>query len=341
MTTENQVPNLKFLDLTTIGKPVKEIGLSNGLDETIFSMPGGPDKLNFYYQTSSDTDKAAFIKTMNIYLKEKERLDKINTAKEDIRRILNKSWRKEKAQAVDNGLVFKQSKLTPPVGIVEKKSTNGGGLIDYVSRWNKQPEMHGGSGKLTEYMNIYDTVSKPGYIKSVSDYDEKYTKENLVEDYDADPIFSANTVKTNTSDRLVFVFGTYIIRAIILFMIEWSINSHMITTFQQCFNAYIVGYISLFLVWVLLANIGENKYEQNVLLNSLFYYINSKNKGAYARIGVHLIIQVLLLPFIFIIKYQTTPIEQDSFEQKRALYNAISNVTFLIWLMTTVIASRL
>jgi len=348
MTTETEVPNLKFLDLTSIGNPHKEVGLSKGFEDLAFNLEGGPDKLNFYYQTSSDTDKAAFIKTMSIYLKEKERLDKINRSKEDIRRILNKAWRKEKQVGLDDsGTIRAASKIAPAlssIGVTTNTTTpppslsqRGGGLVDYVKRWNQKPITGGG---LIDYMNNFDAVTKKDYIKTPQDLETKYTKQDLVQDYDADPVFSQRTMNINSSDKFVFIFCTYIIRVVVLFMIEWSINSHMITTFQECFNAYIVGYISLILVWVLIANISENAYEQNILLNSLFYYISTKHKGATIRIGVHLFIQVALLPLIYIIKYQKTPIEQDSFEQKRALYNAISNVTFLTWLMTTVVALR-
>ena len=378
MTTETEIPNLKITDLTTIGSPRKEHGL--GLDDTAFKLPGGPDKLNFYNQISNQDDKVAFIKTMSVYLKEKERLDKINTAKEDIRRLINKAWRKEKKRDLTVGASSQSASPMPPPPVAPENSSapplpsstggkpsimSGGGLVDYIDRYRNRKhttkakipkdEAETRGGTLNEYMKTYDdldninqgqdqknreTQNTLSRILSDENQNNKYTKKDLIQDYDADPVFSQKTLSIGTSDRLVFIFGTYIIRSLILFMIEWSINSHMITTFQQCFNSYIIGYISLFLVWVLVANIRESAYEENILMNSLFYYINTKNKTSTARIGIHILIQLILLPLIFIIKYQKTPIEQDSFEQKRALYNAISNVTFLIWLMTTVIASR-
>jgi hypothetical protein len=204
----------------------------------------------------------------------------------------------------------------------------GGGLVDYIKRWNTTYNPSIPEGK---QHNIDEPTDKI-----------KYTTADFIEEFDDDPEFSQKTLSVGPIDRIIFIVGTFFIRAIILFMVQWGINSHMITTFHQCFTSYIVGYIALFLVWVLIANIPENAYEENVLLSSIFYYINTKNnKVGYLRIIIHILLQIILLPILYIIKYHSTPIDQDSFEQRRAIYNAISNVTFFIWLMTTVVATRL
>ena len=77
----------------------------------------------------------------------------------------------------------------------------------------------------------------------------------------------------------------------------------MIKSFKQCYEAYIAGYISLFLVWVLVANIGENAYEENVVLSSIFYYINTQaHKSSKFRIILHIFVQISLIPILYIVK---------------------------------------
>ena len=213
------------------------------------------------------------------------------------------------------------SPAAPPASNLNPNQ-HGGGLIDYIDRWNTKYSPK-------TYQNL---ESIPG---------TKFTPTDFIEEFDDDLEFSQKTLSVGPIDRIIFIVGTFFIRTIILFMVQWGINSHMITTFQQCFTSYVVGYVALFLVWVLIANIPENKYEENILLSSIFYYINTKNKVGYHRIIIHILLQIILLPILFIIKYYSTPIDQDSFEQRRAIYNAISNVTFFIWLMTTVVATRL
>ena len=311
--------NLNFTDLTEVGYSQPKMGLSKGLEDAAFNMPGGPDKINFYNQLATDDEKQTFMNLMQIYNKEKARVERIDQSQDEILRLLKKEWRKLRR---DKAGVAKPAALSESLASTKATSSltaeggmKGGGLIDYMQDWNR--------------------------LKHPSPKDDpSYTKEDLVDDFEEDPVFSPKVMEIGAVDRVIFIVGTYIIRAIILFMIEWGINSYMITTFQQCFTTYAVGYVSLFLVWVLIANINENKYEENVLLNSLFYYINLHGKSGKWRIIVHIIIQFMLLPLMFIIKHQKAPIDQDSFEQKRAIYDAISNFTFFIWLMTTVVASR-
>ena len=352
----------KFADLTSVGSPKGDFELSKGLEDAAFNMPGGPDKINFYAQTNSDADKKAFEEAMTIYKREQVRLKKIDDAKEDIRNILKRQWRKVREVEVEKpvdlsggGLdvdfrkkyeqlfqgnpVLQEIKVMPPAAPSSatapaplspaappasnlNPNQHGGGLIDYIDRWNTKYSPK-------TYQNL---ESIPG---------TKFTPTDFIEEFDDDLEFSQKTLSVGPIDRIIFIVGTFFIRTIILFMVQWGINSHMITTFQQCFTSYVVGYVALFLVWVLIANIPENKYEENILLSSIFYYINTKNKVGYHRIIIHILLQIILLPILFIIKYYSTPIDQDSFEQRRAIYNAISNVTFFIWLMTTVVATRL
>ena len=166
-------------------------------------------------------------------------------------------------------------------------------------------------------------------------------KQDFIQLIDEDPKYSPETTQIATIDRTIFIVGTYIIRTLVLLMIDWGINSHMITTFKQSFEAYISGYIALFLVWVAIANISENEYQENIVLSSLFYYINTRaNKLTTFRILLHIFVQISLIPILFIVKYKSSEIDQDSFEQRQGLYNAISQFSFFIWLMTSIIASR-
>ena len=345
--------NFKFADLTDIGSPKSEYGLSKGLEEAAFNIPGGPDKINFYAQTNNTSDREAMIDVLTIYKKERARLEKIDNLKEDIGTFLKKE--------------FKKIKKGDRSGVVNTSTAGGGGLPEADAKIELQKEIalilkkdpvtqelqaagqRGGtlSDQIYEFDKLKLAASTPSPAASTASSSlpsaaslEKQ-QEDFVEVYDADPIYSKITSNIGGIDRIIFIVGTFFIRSIVLFMIEWAINSHMITTFQQCFKSYVVGYISLFLVWVLIANAGENKYEENILLNTLFYYINTRaHKSSTWRIGIHILIQVLLLPLLFIIKFKSKPIDQDSFEQRRAIYQAISNLTFFTWLITSIIASR-
>lgn len=120
--------NFKFADLTEVGSPKQEYGLSKGLEEAAFNIPGGPDKINFYAQTQTDSDRQAMIDVLTIYKREKARLDKINNAQEEIVNILKKRWRKKELGA---GLPTNQKPpLTPAPSATEGGGQGGGAPSD-------------------------------------------------------------------------------------------------------------------------------------------------------------------------------------------------------------------
>jgi hypothetical protein len=339
--------NLKFADLTAVGSPKDSFHLSSGLDNAALHIPGGPDKVNFYSTLDQNMPTV-----MSIYKKEKRRLEKIDALEDAIVKELKKEEKDFKTPSTDKNEAFRkklQKTLKSLTGTqdLEVKSTGGavveeqtgGNLKNYINKLRGQENVTNDPLDNPESPITYNIVD-------TSNPASEQTKEtallkDIVDEYEDDPVLSPKYIAIGSVDRVIFIIGTYFIRAIVLFMIEWAINSHMITTFQQCFKAYVVGYISLFLIWVLIANAVENQYEENVLLSSLFYYINvNAHSASKFRIGIHIFVQIILLPLLFIIKYKASPVDQDSFEQRRAIYNATSNFTFFIWTMTSIIATR-
>jgi hypothetical protein len=335
--------NLKFADLTAVGSPKDSFNLSNGLDDVAVKLPGGPDKVNFYSTLDQNMPTV-----MSIYKKEKRRLEKIDA----LENAIVKELKKEEKDFTTNGQNNKdkdfRSKLEKTLksltgtqdleveSVPPFRGTAGGTVVEEQTGGNLKNYIDKLKGQETD-----DKLDNPESPITSNSAPKPQSLKDIVDEYEDDPVLSPKYTEIGTVDRAIFIIGTYFIRAIVLFMIEWAINSHMITTFQQCFKAYVVGYISLFLVWVLIANAVENQYEENVLISSLFYYINVRAHSASKfRIGIHIFVQIILLPLLFIIKYKATPVDQDSFEQRRAIYNATSNFTFFIWTMTSIIATR-
>ena len=229
------------------------------------------------------------------------------------------------------------NKLTTPGTETDKKLDK---IIEHELKEEINKTQQKGGGNLSIPFiqfggGLQENIEKYANLQNDND------KQDFIQLIDEDPKYSPETTQIATIDRTIFIVGTYIIRTLVLLMIDWGINSHMITTFKQSFEAYISGYIALFLVWVAIANISENEYQENIVLSSLFYYINTRaNKLTTFRILLHIFVQISLIPILFIVKYKSSEIDQDSFEQRQGLYNAISQFSFFIWLMTSIIASR-
>lgn len=162
--------------------------------------------------------------------------------------------------------------------------------------------------------------------------------EKLADQLDTHPIFNPENEKISMTDRVIFIAVTFMIRGLTLFLIDWGINSMLITTFNRAFLYYTLLYFTLFMMWVLLVNAGSDG--ENIPLKMAFYYVNWKANRV-GRILAHLAVQVFLIPIPFIVRepLQGAP-DTATFEKRRAVYRVLSNFTFFVWVMTSIIALR-
>jgi hypothetical protein len=170
----------------------------------------------------------------------------------------------------------------------------------------------------------------------------KNTKEveDVIDEVDTHPIYSEQFEKVSVTDRIIFIAVTFVIRGLVLFLVDWGIHSHMIGTFQRAFIIYMFAYVCIFVIWAMLVNAGEDG--DNLFFRMMFYYVNWHNNG-FGRIIAHLAVQLFLLPIPFIVKERnlgSTGKPVLSYEERRAMYRTLSNFTFFIWILTSIIALR-
>ena len=153
------------------------------------------------------------------------------------------------------------------------------------------------------------------------------------------PTYKSSVKSINNYDRVIFISTTFVLRGLTLFLLDWGINSYFVDNFTKAFYMYIIIYTLLTLVIVLLANVNSTGgFSANFKL--FFYYLNVDNNGP-GRIIVHLVMQWLLLPIMFVIKTNNTDMNNAlSYEEKRKVYRVISNLTMFFWALTSVIALR-
>lgn len=172
-------------------------------------------------------------------------------------------------------------------------------------------------------------------VKKADDPDEKL---KILDEVDTNPVYSPENEEVSMTDRVIFIAVTFMIRGLALFLIDWGINSQLITTFNRAFLYYTLIYFTLFMMWVLLVNAGKDT--ENVALKMAFYYVNWKANGI-GRIVAHLAVQTFLIPIPFIVRepMQGAP-DTATFEKRRAVYRVLSNFTIIVWVITSVIALR-
>ena len=161
--------------------------------------------------------------------------------------------------------------------------------------------------------------------------------DKIIEEIDNNPIYNPQTQEVNVRDRIIFICLTFVIRGIVLFLLDWGVNSYLIDSFRNAFFAYMFLYSCIVMLMVILVNSSST---ENVTLRLLFYYINTDANG-YMRVIVHIFVQLLLLPIMFVINVQNTDISVAlSYEEKRKMYRVVSNLSLFIWTLTSVIALR-
>jgi hypothetical protein len=355
MATQREI-NLSYLfkDLTDVGMPAKRpMDISLLPDDQVYKWD--PDRYRFYQeliqQVSIPNNKVV------------DNVLGIENRSRRTRELLN-----ENIDSVANGLDFLSTRATvkaKPVGVgaeaatkaideaeaADATTTNVKDLIDSVNvgllrkrvgyriikKVDRTEKGEGMAGGALTYEEIKDRLTTSTTMKEAKKAIREFNNDNLI---------SPRHEEVKFMDRIIFIATTFTIRAIALFIVEWSLNTRMTSDFKDAFGWYIGVYLALILLWLILVNVPDS----NMFFKMLFYYVytgNSDTFKVYMRIGVHVLIQVLLIPVLFIVKDKENASIQDLDEggeiyaKRRKIYKTLSYFTFSTWVLTSVIALRL
>ena len=184
--------------------------------------------------------------------------------------------------------------------------------------------------------------------------------------FENDPNNPIEAFEIRFEDRLVFIITTFFIRYAAISIIQRGIDINLVKSFYEGFIYYGAIYIIFFWFIVLFINIDNNYtvgyLDLNGLINyirSLFYYFFMGTNGI-SRLLIHslLILVIIIIPIILNIKYEKTKdplnVETDAdseadaierikpltLEERTKLSKAISLFTLLIWILTSIIATK-
>jgi hypothetical protein len=166
------------------------------------------------------------------------------------------------------------------------------------------------------------------------------------------PNISPDRVEIKLIDRGIFIGVTLGIRLITLSLIYWCLNANLINNFRYAFIFYCVIYILFFIFIIALVNVIYYypiiELFSNISLisipNVLYYfyiYINGFN-----RLILHIVIICILMLIPFILSMDKKITEQPNlnisfdYSLKNNIYRSISNFSFVIWCLTSVIALK-
>lgn len=216
----------------------------------------------------------------------------------------------------------------------------------HINYWKTAGSQSGGNGVDDMKQNLFGTAVSD----TLSSYFQKLDSENpnkvtpprtpeqVIQAYKNDPYYSPENEKVAWADRAIFAGLTYIIRALALFLTEWSIYSGYINKFTEAFAMYFGMYACIFLLVVFLTNARKD----DMVFRMIFFYMNSQSedgKGVW-RIIVHLICILMLLPIPYIVKeyrefYQPAVL---SFADKATILSGVEKFSLYTWILTSVVA---
>ena len=214
---------------------------------------------------------------------------------------------------------------------------------DKDSNWDTYVELNKTLKKSKDRLEEISKELQDGIDKD----SEKKAQLEALEDAEVDkivehPLFSPKLAETTVTDRIIFIALTYVIRTIALFAVDWALQINMITSFQETFFMYIVLYMLLFVTIVLLVNTEYS--EQLNPFKLIFYYLNSDLNG-YGRIIVHIVVQLFLIPIIFIAKDKTVQSatfnpNDMTFDTRQQYLGTLTRLSMFLWMISSIIAIR-
>lgn len=261
-------------------------------------------------------------------------------AQVDIRQILEQLKKTDNSDIIDAIMAYKDEQLEAALNTKSfkdiLKKPDDGSSVPLISKT-----------KLQELLSYLREVTKPSvYTELNAALDKAEANESTEEQrtvvtrYLNDPVVSPENMKIKANDRIIFIAGTFVLRSIALFTVQWGINAYLVRDFKRAFLLYVGTYICLFLLWVILAN----SQREIKFFRLLFFYLCIEPHGL-GRIVVHVLIQLLLIPVPFVVRDPTSTVNTDresatplTVEERQDIMRTIGNFTFIIWILTSFIA---
>ncbi len=196
----------------------------------------------------------------------------------------------------------------------------------------------GGRNKFEEFIKNWKEAKDPSAKAKdpMADNQIEERKNAVRVQLENDPVVSPDNAKITSTDRVIFIAMTFVLRAITIFLVEWAVNTYMVKSFEDAFKLYLVCYLALFAVWAIMVNASNS-----LFFRMMFYYIDTDSHGM-GRILLHFLVQLILLPVPYIVRtkgYEFTD-EEYTYEKRRKTMSVLSNFTFFIWAITSIIALR-
>ena len=186
-------------------------------------------------------------------------------------------------------------------------------------------------------------VAGGGYWRTLSDtlQDESFDdKLKTAKGNENHPIYSPTTMEVSMTDRVVFIGMTFALRSFSLTFLEWAMTNRMVNRTETAIVFYVSMYLLMFALWVIIVNVGK----RDLFFKVAFYFVNTQGPRGFINIVIHVLMQLLLLPIPFVLQSINSGGGQSSgfmsFEERRRTQRLVGNLSFLMWMVSSLVALR-
>lgn len=176
---------------------------------------------------------------------------------------------------------------------------------------------------------------------------------DIVSEIESNDVTNIHQLDLTKEDKLVFIAITFIIRQIVLWLLDWSLTTNFVVNFTSAFMLYIVIYTLLLLLIMAIVNITYNLpvlnlyTEKHSIFTSIastlyyFYLIPGNEFNDSYRIIFHLGLMYFIVSIAFLVK-EKDKVNKDSlsydYTEKKKIIRVIGDFTLIIWTFTSILA---
>lgn len=330
--------SFKFTDQTTVGTPPTSILSSIASDKAALRMN---DQLYSWYMqalpmVSDPNTKNIYDTVVGVVNRNRRTQQKTKELSSDIVKRIESLYSGIPTKTNDIKVTPTTASLaSPDEGKLIKQIQNTLGMSALPTK--VEYSALGGGNRFTNFVEKWKVLDKDARkTTGVDNQETEKAMNDLRVQIENDPIISSENANITSTDRVVFIAMTFVLRAITIFLVEWAVNTYMVKSFEDAFILYIVCYLALFVVWAIMVNASNS-----LFFRMMFYYIDTESHGM-GRILLHFLVQLILLPVPYIVRtkgHEFTD-EEYTYEKRRKTMSVLSNFTFFIWLITSIIALR-
>jgi hypothetical protein len=203
---------------------------------------------------------------------------------------------------------------------------------------------------LHEYRNKLHDAYKD---ESVDNKVRAQKLKDIISDIENNNLTSIHQLNLSKEDKLVFIAITFIIRQIVLWLLDWSLTTNFVVNFTNAFMLYIVIYTLLLLLIMAIVNITYNLpiinlyTDKHSLFSNIgstlyyFYLIPGNEFNDSYRIIFHLGLMYFIVSVAFLVK-EKDKVNNDSlsydYTEKKKIIRVIGDFTLIIWTFTSILA---